>query len=48
MEEEQPTATVSSHGNVESTEQQQEEYRREYELQIRRMSCYGCGETPLQ
>jgi hypothetical protein len=27
--------------------EREEEYRREYELQIWRMSCSGCGESPV-
>jgi hypothetical protein len=32
---------------IEPDESQQEEYRREYHLQMQRLACPGCGEEPL-
>lgn len=32
----------------ESEEERQEDYRREYELQLKRIACPGCGESTVQ
>jgi hypothetical protein len=32
---------------ADDSEKQQDEYQREYELQMRRMTCSGCGEFPV-